>query len=256
MEWTPTRTQLCPPLDARHEVALLARVLWDEGYDDRISGHITYKQPDGTFLCNPGLVTWAELRPDQVIRIDGDGNVVEGEWDPPRGIPLHLELHKRRADVGVAVHSHPQWGTVWAGLGRVPPCYDQSSALGGGEVVLVDEYDKPVSDVSSARAAAQAMGGADIAVLANHGVFVTAGTIRAAHQRAVAFELRCRSAWRVEAVGAGRPLPDGVRQRFRSRDGNETIGYWEAAVREQLRRDPSLLDVMTLPGPAHPGRAT
>src|SRR5581483_4836409 len=107
---------------------------------DHLAGHITYKQPDGTYLCNPWLVTWAELRPEQVIRIDLEGRVLEGDWPVPLGIPIHLELHKRRHDVVVAVHNHPRYGTVWADVGRVPPAYDQSSALGGGRVTCVDEY--------------------------------------------------------------------------------------------------------------------
>src|SRR3954468_15880831 len=112
------------------ELALLARCLFAEGYNDHLAGHITYKQPDGTFLCNPWLLLWKELRPHHVIRIDIDGNVVEGDWPAPLGIPLHLELHKRREDVTVAMHNHSQFGTVWADASRVPPVYDQSSALG------------------------------------------------------------------------------------------------------------------------------
>ena len=117
------------------------------------------------------------------------------------GIPLHLELHRRRDDIGVTVHSHPQFGTVWADLRRVPGCYDQSSALGGGELVLVDEYDGPVNNPDSASRAIAAIGTADMALLANHGVLVTAGSIRAAHQRAVALENRCRRAWQVGRWG-------------------------------------------------------
>ena len=83
----------------------------------------------------------------------------------------------------VAVHSHPRFGTVWADLARLPGCYDQSSALGGGELVIVDEYDGPVNSRDSAARAVTAMGTAELALLVNHGVFVTAGSIRAAHQR-------------------------------------------------------------------------
>jgi hypothetical protein len=51
---TPSRPvapalRLTPP----QELALLARVLFREGYGDHLAGHITYKQEDGTFLVNP-----------------------------------------------------------------------------------------------------------------------------------------------------------------------------------------------------------
>ncbi len=233
---------LLPPLTGRQEVALLARALWREGYDDHLAGHITVRQDDDTLLCTPWMLLWEELRPADVLRIDLDGNVLEGEWPVPLGIPLHLELHARRHDVTVAVHHHPRFGTVWADAGRIPECHDQSSALGGGELVLVDEYEGPVNDRGSAAKAVLAMGDADLALLASHGVFVLAGSIRAAHQRAVALEQRCRHAWYVSALGGGRPLPEPARSFFLGTDGEGFIGFWEAMARRELRLDPTLLD--------------
>ena len=151
--FTPSADSLMPDLTPRQELVVLARALWREGYNDHLAGHITVNLGDGTLLCNPWLLTWAELRPSQVLRIDLEGRVVEGDWPVPLGIPLHLELHTLRADVGWAVHNHPLFGTVWADLAEVPPILDQSSALGGGTLVLVDEYEGPVNDPSSARAA-------------------------------------------------------------------------------------------------------
>jgi len=238
----PTRARLLPDLSPRQELAVLARTLWREGYDDHLAGHITYRQADGSLLCNPWMLLWEELRPEHVLRIDLDGNVVEGDWPVPLGIPLHLELHRRRHDVTVAVHHHPRFGTVWADAGRLPPCPDQSSALGGGELVLVDEYEGPVNDRGSAARAVAAMGTADLALLANHGVFVLGGSVRAAHQRAVALEQRCARAWHVEALGGGRELPEPARSFFASSDGEGFIGFWEAMARRELRLDPTLLD--------------
>jgi L-ribulose-5-phosphate 4-epimerase len=240
--FSPKADSLLPTLTPRQELVLLARTLWREGYDDHLAGHITYRQPDGTLLCNPWLLLWEELRPEDVLVIDLDGNLIEGDWPVPLGIPLHLGLHRARHDVVVAVHSHPRFGTVWADLGRIPPCYDQSSALGGGELVVVDEYDGPVNTPDSAARAVASMGSADTALLVNHGVFVTAGSIRAAHQRAVALEYRSWRAWQVEAVGSGRELPEPARSFFRSSDGEGFIGFFEAMARREIRLDPTLLD--------------
>ena len=238
----PTARALLPELTPRQELVLLARALWREGYDDHLAGHITYRQPDGTLLCNPWMLLWEELRPRDVLRIDTEGHVLEGDWPVPLGIPLHLALHRLRPGVTVAVHNHPRFGTIWADLPRVPPCHDQSSALGGGKLVLVDEYEGPVNDPDAAARAVAAMGGADLALLANHGVFVLAGSIRAAHQRAVALEQRCRNAWHVEAVGGGRELPEPARSFFAGHDGEGFLGFWEAMARRELRLDPGLLD--------------
>jgi L-ribulose-5-phosphate 4-epimerase len=177
------------------------------------------------------------------LRIDLNGRVVEGDWPAPPGIPLHLELHKRRADVGWAAHNHPLFGTVWADMGELPPILDQSSALGGGELTLINEYSGPVNDPATARRAVEQMGDATAALLAGHGVFILGGSARAVHQRAVALEQRCQRAWYVRAAGsaATSPLPPAFLDAMAASDGEGFIGFWEAAVRAELRADPELL---------------
>jgi L-ribulose-5-phosphate 4-epimerase len=248
MTFVPTPDQLLPDLTPEQELVLLARTLWREGYDDHLAGHITINLGDGTLLCNPWLLRWDEIRPRDVIRIDLDGNVVEGDWPAPLGIPLHLELHKARHDVQVAMHNHPLYGTVWSDLREVPDLFDQSSSLGGGgDLVLVDEYDGGVSSSEAARKAVDLMGDAELALLAGHGVFVLGSSVRAVHQRAVALEQRCQRAWHIRATGARpeSPLPGWYRDRMRGSDGNGFLGFWEAMARAELRAEPSLVDDRT-----------
>lgn len=244
MTFVPTAEKLMPDLTEREELALLARALWRVGYNDHLAGHITIRQPDDTLLCNPWMVRWDELRPEQVIRIDLDGNVLEGDWPAPLGIPLHLQLHRLRSDVRWAMHNHPLFGTVWADMGEIPPALDQSSVLGGGgDLVLVNEYEGPVDNPDSARAAIEAMKGGHLALLAGHGVFVLGKSARAIYQRAVALEQRCQHAWYVRAAGATprSPLPAAFVEAMKKSDGDGFRGFWEAAVRAELRADPTLL---------------
>ncbi|MFT5443281.1 MAG: L-ribulose-5-phosphate 4-epimerase, partial [Myxococcota bacterium] len=171
MKFRPTPEKLIPDLTPQEELVILARSLWREGYNDHLAGHITINRGDGTLWCNPWLLTWEELQPQDVIAIDLEGKVVEGNWPAPLGIPLHLELHRARPDVRVAVHSHPLFGVVWADLREIPPIMDQSSALGGGgELVLVDEYEGTVDNSNAAAAAVAKLADAELALLAGHGV--------------------------------------------------------------------------------------
>jgi L-ribulose-5-phosphate 4-epimerase len=195
-------------------------------------------------------LTWNEIRPRDIIRIDLDGNVLEGDWPVPLGIPLHLELHKARHEVKVAMHNHPLYGTVWSDMREVPPIYDQSSGLGGGgELVLVDEYDGGVSNAEAAAKAVNAMGDAELALLAGHGVFVLGSSVRAVHQRAVALEQRCQRAWHIRAAAGPieTPVPAWWLDRTKLSDGNGFLGFWEAMAREELRADPTLLEHDPLP---------
>ena len=80
-----------------------------------------------------------------------------------------------------------------ADMKRVPPIHDQTAAGGGGQLVLVDEYDGNVGDSSAAAKAVEKMGDADLALLAHHGVFVLGLNVNAVYWRAASLEWRCRT---------------------------------------------------------------
>ena len=123
---------------------------------------------------------------------------------------------------------------------RVPPIHDQTAAGGGGQLVLVDEYDGNVGDANAAAKAVEKMGDADLALLAHHGVFVLGINVNAVYWRAASLEWRCRMAWLVEQGGGGPGVPQVVHDTFGKSDGTRFTGYWETAVRRELRRDPEL----------------
>jgi ribulose-5-phosphate 4-epimerase/fuculose-1-phosphate aldolase len=236
--WRPRPGALLPEMPPEMDVVLLCRTLWHEGFDDHLGGHVTIRQADGTLLTNPWPLLWNEFGPDDVVRIDEDGTVLEGRWTPAPGVRLHIALHKARPGVNVAVHHHPRFATLWANAQRIPPILDQTSGLGGGEVTIVREYRGTVAVDDAARIAVADMGDADIALLAGHGLFVLGDDLARAHLRAVCFEHRCRQAYQVEVLGGG-PSLDGEVAEVLGRAAFD--GFWEAMARQELRRDPSLL---------------
>jgi ribulose-5-phosphate 4-epimerase/fuculose-1-phosphate aldolase len=239
----PGRHPLLPDLSPQAELALLCRVLFREGYDDHIAGHITWLQPDGSLLVNPWELAWDELTAGDILRVDDTGKVVEGDWNVTPAINLHLEVHAARADVGIIIHNHSRWGTLWANAKRVPAIYDQTSAQVDGDIAIYDEYSGTVEDEQEARTAVAALGDHKWALLANHGVFVVAKDLRQAHLRAITLEWRCRQAWHMEALGGGEPLPDPVADKVGAMiDGNGFPFLWEAMARRELRRDPSVVN--------------
>jgi L-fuculose-phosphate aldolase len=248
----PTPDCLLPVLSPRAELAVLARALYREGYEEHIAGHISYKQPDGTLLVNPFHLRWDEVRAKHVCRIDLDGNVLEGDWFVSTAIELHLQLHRVRDDVTVAVHNHSRWGTVWASLKRVPPVHDQTSSLVDNEIAVHDEYDRPVGDAEEALAAVESLGKAKAALLGHHGVLVVGDDVGQAYARCMSLEWRCRMAWYVEAVGGAPAMPPESSQRLaRGIDRRGYPGLWEAMARQEIQLDPRVLEE---PGLAGSGR--
>ena len=228
-----------PELSPHAQLALLARVLWREGYDDHQVGHMTYRQSDGTYLALPLERGWNEVCASDIIRIDGDGNLLEGKWTAPPPILLHLEFHKARPGCNVTIHQHPRFSTIWSTTGGLPPVYDQLSAiLPDSDYVLYDDYEGTAEELDAVQAIVAAVGSAKCALLRNHGVFVVGGSIEQAYLNAVTLEWRCRQAWSVRAMGgSSRTMPEQGRraiERGVARFTGVVPGKWEWAVRREL----------------------
>ncbi len=232
-------------LSPHAELAVLARALFRDGYNEHNSGHISFSQPDGSLLVTPRGLAWDQLRASDIMRIDHDGNILDGVWDITPALELHLALHRVR-NAGVVIHQHPQWSTVWASAGRIPPIYDQTSGYLGGPLSLVDEYSGEVFDSDAAARTVQLLGESNAALLANHGVLVIGDNVRQAHQRAVAVEWRCRLAWRVQALNPdAAPLAAQLVADL-ERSINARGGYlphlFDSEARREIRLDAGVID--------------
>jgi ribulose-5-phosphate 4-epimerase/fuculose-1-phosphate aldolase len=238
----PGRRPLLPELSEQAQVALMCRMLFHEGWNEHIAGHITYRLDDGRILANPWELAWDEVTAGDILTLDDSGAVTEGEWNITPAIGLHLHLHKLRPEVNVVIHNHAHWSGIWANLHKVPPVYDQAGAYVDGPLPLFDEYGGTLEDEDKSLAAAKALGDAKWALLANHGSLVVGRDLRQAHLRVTTLEWRSKRAYEVELVGGGVPLGDDKVAETALPDAHGFPFLWEAMARREIRRDPTVLD--------------
>lgn len=77
----------------------------------------------GLFVIKPSGVEYDQLRPEDMVVMDLNGNKVEGELNPSSDTPTHLELYRNFPTIGGVVHTHSRWATIWAQSGRNIPAY-------------------------------------------------------------------------------------------------------------------------------------
>jgi L-ribulose-5-phosphate 4-epimerase len=82
----------------------------------------------GCFVIKPSGVEYEILRPEDMVVVDLEGNVVEGSLNPSSDTHTHLELYKAFPKIGAVVHTHSSWATSWAQAGRGIPCYGTTHA--------------------------------------------------------------------------------------------------------------------------------
>ena len=80
------------------------------------------------FVIKPSGVDYDDLTPENMVIVNLEGEVVEGDYNPSSDTPTHMELYKAFPEVGGIVHTHSTWATSWAQAGRSIPCYGTTHA--------------------------------------------------------------------------------------------------------------------------------
>jgi len=82
----------------------------------------------GLFVIKPSGVPYETLSLEDLVVLDLEGNIVEGNLRPSSDTPTHLALYKAFPEIGGIVHTHSPWATMWAQAGRSIPALGTTHA--------------------------------------------------------------------------------------------------------------------------------
>lgn len=82
----------------------------------------------GLFVIKPSGVPYEDLKAEDMVVVDFDGNKIEGKMNPSSDTPTHAWLYKYSPTIGGVVHTHSSYATSWAQSGRSIPCYGTTHA--------------------------------------------------------------------------------------------------------------------------------
>ncbi len=71
----------------------------------------------GLVVIKPSGVAYDVMKASDMVVVDLDGNVVDGNLKPSSDTPTHLELYKAFKEIGGVVHTHSTYATAWAQAG-------------------------------------------------------------------------------------------------------------------------------------------
>ena len=76
---------------------------------------------EGLIVIKPSGLDYNNMKPDDMVVLDLNGKVVNGELKPSSDAPTHLLLYNEFPEVGGIVHTHSEWATIWAQAGKSIP---------------------------------------------------------------------------------------------------------------------------------------
>jgi L-ribulose-5-phosphate 4-epimerase len=171
-------------------------------------GNVSARDPEtGLVAIKASGIRYEEMRPEHMVIVDLDGNLVEGNFKPSSDVYSHLYIYKHRPDVFGVVHTHSVYATAFAAVNRPIPVV---------LTAIADEFGGPIpcggfaliGDDAIGKVVVESIGKSPAVLLKNHGVFTIGKNAKAAVKAAVMTEDNAKTVWLALQMG----MPDEIPQ--------------------------------------------
>jgi L-ribulose-5-phosphate 4-epimerase len=106
----------------REDVLAANRALPTHGLVKLTSGNVSgIDRESGLLVIKPSGVSYEAMTAADLVVVDLDGNVVQGDRRPSTDTPTHVALYRALQEIGGIVHTHSTWATAWAQAQREIP---------------------------------------------------------------------------------------------------------------------------------------
>jgi len=193
----------------RQEVWAANLGIWRGGLVTMHSGNASgIDRKHGLVVIKPSGMDYAKMRPADMVATDLEGRKIKGKWKPSVDLPDHLYVYRHRPEIGGIIHTHSNYATSFALLGRSIPMYLTALADEFGEEIPCAPYVDNQAD-HIGQAIIQYMGKkAPAILLAQHGAFAWGPTPRDALKAAVMLEDVAKTVHLALLLGQPEPLPE------------------------------------------------
>ena len=172
------------------------------------SGNLSiYVPEEGLMAITPSGLDYEATTPADIVVMDLDAHVVEGERKPSSEWALHTKFYQRHPAARAVVHTHSMYCTTLACLGKPLEAVHYAIGAAGTARIPVAPY-RLFGTPELAAAAVETCGDGKAVLLANHGLVAWEGSLPKAFSLARDLEFTAELQWRVMAVGTPNILTD------------------------------------------------
>ena len=184
-------------LREREQLTEYGKRMSRDGLSVGTSGNLSIYVPEaGLMAITPSGLDYEATTPADIVVMDLDAHVVEGERKPSSEWALHTAFYRQYPAARAVVHTHSMYCTVLACLGKPLEAVHYAIAAAGAAREL-------------AEAAVETCGEGKAVLLGNHGLVVWESSLPKAFALARDLEFTAELQWRAMAVGTPNILTDG-----------------------------------------------
>jgi len=180
------------------------------GWTESIYGHITLKVPgpERHFLINPYGLRYDEVTPENLVKIDLDGQPVGPTSHAVNvaGYVIHSAVHEARDDLACVFHTHTTAGMAVAAQadGLLPISIHASGFF---ERIGYHDYEGPSLDGNEKTRLVESLGEHKVLILKNHGLLAAGTTLEEAFIFMFRLQRACEIQVAAQAGGAELVIP-------------------------------------------------
>jgi ribulose-5-phosphate 4-epimerase/fuculose-1-phosphate aldolase len=229
---------------ARVDLAAAFRLAVRMDLHEGVCNHFTLMLPDSRrFLLNAYGLHWSEVTASNLLVLDAEGNVLEGDGEAERtAFYIHSRIHLANPRAVCVLHTHMPYATALTLTepGRLE-MVEQNALRFADDIAYDDTYNGLVVDAAEGDRLARMLGDKRVLFLANHGVIVVGPSVAEAYDLMYYLERACRL--QVLARATGLPFrkvrPDVVGETYRMilADTPKYAGAHFAALKRILDRE-------------------
>ncbi len=215
-----------------------------QGFDYGFAGHLTVRDPEhpDLYWTNPMAVHFARVKVSNLILVDHDGRVVEGNHAVNRaGFVLHANVHAAHPEIVAMCHAHTVYGTAFAALGQpIEPITQDACAFFEDHAVIGEEAGAVAVETKAGGNVAMAFKDVKAAIHQNHGLLTASRhSIDSAAFWFIALERCCQQQLAIAASGQTPIRISDERARYsREHVGSDYIGWLHfQPIFDQIRND-------------------
>lgn len=193
----------------REKLALACRSLFEEGHDAGLAGQITARaEAADTYYTQQLGLGFDEITPGNLLLVDQDLNVLEGQGMPNPANRFHTWVYRSRPDIRCIIHTHPLHVAALSMLEKplivshmdMCPLFDDCAFLPQWPGIPVGNEEGEM--ISAALGSKRAL------LLAHHGQLTTGGSVEEAFTLAELIERAARLQLLAMSAGDVKPIPD------------------------------------------------
>ena len=174
----------------KDQICDVCHKMWQLGWVAANDGNVSALLDDNTILTTPTGMSKSFVTPEELIRVDRQGNVLEaaGGLRPSSELKMHLRCYDRRDDVRSVIHAHPPGATGFAVAHKAMDMYNMIEDVAAIGAVPLTPYGTP-STMEVPDAIEPYLQEHDVMLLENHGALAVGSDVITAYYRMESLEL-------------------------------------------------------------------